>query len=392
MALNIVSLIMQYLAPSLVGNIGKAIGVDSGLAQKAIGAAVPAILSGLTGLASKPEGARQLSTALQQQDPGLLGNLTGMIGGSGQSSLISSGTGALTSLLGGSALGSLTGAVSKFAGMGDAPTKSLLGILGPVVLGTLGQQQKRSNLDATSLASMLAGQKDNVASAMPAGFSQLLAGSGLLDSISSNIKTATSSVAAAATTAAATATAAASSAAKTATTAATGAASNFGSAAQSAAHRGATAVPQPKSGGAPLWLLALAALAAFGAYTWFNDKTRLGTVAPVQRVMVGNVDLGGQMTSAVDQLRVTLGTVKDAASAQAAMPRLREAAGQLEKIQALGAQAPADGKRSLAAMAASALKSLDPIITGVLGSAGVGAVVKPTLDAIRGRLETMAKT
>ena len=115
MSINIVSLIMQYLAPSLVGRIASSFGLEQTLAQKAIGAVVPAILSGLIGKSSSPDGARQLSTALSQQDPGLLGNLAGMLGGGQQGNLISGGTSALSSLLGGSALGSLTSAVGKFA-------------------------------------------------------------------------------------------------------------------------------------------------------------------------------------------------------------------------------------------------------------------------------------
>jgi len=379
MSINIVSLIMQYLAPSLVGRIASSFGLEQTLAQKAIGAAVPAILSGLIGKASSADGARQLSTSLSQQDPGLLGNLAGMLGGGSQASLISGGTSALTSLLGGSALGALTGAVGKFAGIGEAPTKNLLGVLGPVVLGTLGQQQKRSGLDASGLASMLAGQKDNIASAMPAGFSQLLSGSGLLDQISGNLKGAAS-----------TATAAAGAAAATAKSAAT-AASSIGGAAASAAAKVPASLPTSQFRGFPIWLLALAAIAGILSYTWFTDTSRMATVGAPQKIVVGGVDLAGQMTSAVAGLKTSLGTIKDAASAQSALPKLRDAAGQIEKIQGLSGQLPADGKKSLSGMAAAALKTLEPIITAVLGTTGVGPVVKPTLDALRGRLEAMAK-
>lgn len=383
MSINIVSLIMQFLAPSIVGRIGSAIGLESTLAQKAIGAAVPAILSGLAGLASKPDGARQLSTSISQQDPGLLGNLAGMLGGSSQANMISGGTSALTSLLGGTALGSLTGAVSKFAGVGDTQTKNLLGVLAPVVIGTLGQQQKKSGLDAGGLASLLAGQKDNISSAMPAGFSQLLSGSGLLDSLSSNVKGGVAAAGAAASAAAGSASAAAKSAGT--------AASNFGSAATAAASRTAGAVTAPASRGVPYWLIALAALAAFGGYYWFTEKARMAAVPAVQKIMIGNVDLAGQMNGAIGNVRTALGTIKDAGSAQAALPKLTEAAGQLEKVQALSAQLPADGKKSLAGMAAAALKTLEPLISAALAVSGVGPVAKPALDGLRSRLEAMAK-
>ena len=37
--------------------------------------------------------------------------------------------------------------IGKFAGVGEGTGKSLLGMLGPVVLGALGQQQRSAGLD-----------------------------------------------------------------------------------------------------------------------------------------------------------------------------------------------------------------------------------------------------
>ena len=181
--MNIVSMAAQYLTPMIVDKIASSLGITSPLAQKAIAAILPTILGSLLGSSSKPEGLGALTKALGQQDPGFLGNLGSLIGGSNQSQLVSGGTNLLGSLLGNSGLGAMTSAVSKFAGIGDAPTKGLIGMLAPVALGTLAVQQKASNLDGAGLAKMLMGQKDNISAALPAGFSDLLKGSGLLDSV-----------------------------------------------------------------------------------------------------------------------------------------------------------------------------------------------------------------
>ena len=60
MADNIVAAVSRFLTPELVGKLATASGLDKTLAHEGVTAAVPAILSVLAGVASKPDGARQL--------------------------------------------------------------------------------------------------------------------------------------------------------------------------------------------------------------------------------------------------------------------------------------------------------------------------------------------
>ena len=71
--------------------------------------------------------------------------------------------------------------LGKFAGIGDVGGKSLLSILGPIVLGTLGQQQRTAGLDASGLASLLRSQKDQFTAALPPGLADQLGAAGLID-------------------------------------------------------------------------------------------------------------------------------------------------------------------------------------------------------------------
>ena len=91
-------------------------------------------------------------------------------------------------MLGGSSTNALAGALGKFAGLSGTQGSSLLGMLAPVVLGQLGQVQKSSGLDAGGLANLLNSQKDNIAEALPSGFSNLLGGTGLLDALGDKVK------------------------------------------------------------------------------------------------------------------------------------------------------------------------------------------------------------
>jgi hypothetical protein len=44
-AINLVSLVMQFLTPDMIGRIATALGLDRNVAQTAIGALVPALLA-----------------------------------------------------------------------------------------------------------------------------------------------------------------------------------------------------------------------------------------------------------------------------------------------------------------------------------------------------------
>src|SRR5262245_6411427 len=124
MATNILSLVMQFLTPELMGRIAAALGLNRTTAQDAIGASVPAILASLAGIASEPGGARQLSNAMAQQRPGGLDSVIDAIGGAGQRTLADSGSNMLSSLLGGSVTSALTGAIAKASGIGEGMSKS----------------------------------------------------------------------------------------------------------------------------------------------------------------------------------------------------------------------------------------------------------------------------
>src|SRR5262245_43510336 len=163
MATNLVSLVMQFLTPDTIAKIASALGLDRAIAQKAISGAVPAILSGLAGVASTPGGARQLSNAVSQQGPNLIDGLQGLIAGSGQKAFTDSGANMLSGLLGGGTMDALTQSVGKFAGIGESASKPLLGMLAPIVVGALGQQQRNGGLDASGLATLLTSQKEQIA-------------------------------------------------------------------------------------------------------------------------------------------------------------------------------------------------------------------------------------
>ena len=167
MATNLLSFVTQFLTPEVITRIASALGLDRAVSQKVIAAAIPALLALIGNAASKPGGERQLAKALAQQPSGGLDTLMNITGGSGQKSpvdqksLVESGSSLLSGLLGGSTQDALTRAIGRYAGISEGTSKSMLGMLGPVVLGALGKQQRSAGLDTHDVANLLTSQSSS---------------------------------------------------------------------------------------------------------------------------------------------------------------------------------------------------------------------------------------
>jgi len=358
MAVNLVSLIMQFLTPDMIGRIASALGLDRNNTQTAIGAAIPGLLAGLSGVAAQPGGAQKLVDTVRQQT-GALGSFANMLGASGQSSLIEKGSQILSSLLGGRDQTALAGAISKYAGLGQNASGSLLGMLAPIVMGTIGQQQGTRSLDAGGIASLLSSQKDNIVAALPAGFANLLGGTGLLDSLGG--------------------------AARTATAAAGQTARVTASAARAVGDTGRRAAVSLNW---LYWFIPLLAILAVLIYLFAKPAEQVAQqgVTAVQGLTVGGLDIGKQVTDSITNLRTTLGGITDAASAQAALPKLREVTAQIDKVDGLLGQLSPEQRKVLAGMVNPLMPSLNQLFDKVLAIPGVAELLKPTIDALRAKL------
>src|SRR5215472_13133033 len=359
MAINLVSLIMQFLTPDMIGRIASALGVDRNNTQTAIGAAVPGLLAGLSGVAAQPGGSQKLVDVVRQQT-GALGSFANMIGASGQSSLIEKGSQILWSLLGGRDQTALAGAVGKYAGLGQGASGSLLGMLAPIVMGSIGKQQGTRSLDAGGIASLLSSQKDNIAAALPSGFANLLGGTGLLDSLGG--------------------------AARTATAAASQTASVTASATRAIGDTGQRAAAVSLNW--LYWLIPLLAIVAVLIYLFAKPAEQVAQqgVTAVQGLTVGGLDIGKQVTDSITNLRSTLTGITDAASAQAALPKLREVTTQIDKVDGLLAQLSPEQRKVLAGIVNTLMPPLNQLFDKVLAIPGVAELLKPTIDALRAKL------
>ena len=381
MATNLVSVVMQFLTPDMIAKIASALGLDRSLAQKAIGGAIPALLASLADVASTPNGARQLTNTLNQQS-GSIENLKDLMGGSGQNSLAETGSNMLSGLFGGGTLDTMAQTIGKFAGIGEGASKSMLGMLGPLVLGALGQQQRSTGLDASGLASLLTSQKDQIAAAIPSGLADQLSAAGLIDRATAS--------------------------ARSGAAAAGGRIAEASERTVSRAGQAASAATRTTAASQwPYWLLAAVAL---GGLAWYalgrlgDDKvaqvpppsmtrTAAGTVgvAPTD-LTVGGVNLANQINSSVGSIRTLLPGITDAASAEAALPKLRETTAQLNEVSSRVTQLSPEGKSALIKLIVAATPTINQMCDKVLATPGAGDIAKPAIDELRAKLDALARS
>jgi hypothetical protein len=377
MAANLMSVVMQFLTPDMIAKIATSLGLDRSVAQKAIGGAVPALLASLADVSFTPNGAGQLTNVLAQQS-GSLENLKSLIGGSGQETLVGTGSSLLSGLFGAGALDTMAQSIGKFAGIGEGSGKSLVSMLGPIVLGALSQHQRSAGVDAAGLASLLGSQKDQIAAAIPPGLADQLSAAGLVDRAEGSPRGGAA--------------------------AASGAANRIGSASE----RTIAAADRATSGTAR-WTYWLVGLVVLGGLAWYalgrpGDETVVELRRPAasppatstvglapSNLTVGGKNLANQVSSSVDALRSVLPGITDTASAQAALPKIQEATAQLSEVGDLATKLTPEGKSALAKLIATATPTINQMCDKVLATPEVGDVAKPAIDELRSRLDTLSR-
>src|SRR5262249_29021332 len=367
MATNLVSLVMQFLTPDTVGRIATSLGFDRNKVQSAISGVVPALLAAFNDVATQPGGAQKLADAARQQT-GSLESLASVLAAGGQSSLLDKGSQLLSSLVSGQNQNALIGAITKFTGLGQGASGSLLGMLAPIVMGTVGQHQSAAGaLNANGIANLFASQKDNIAAALPSGFGNLLSGTGLLNTLCDEARTAT---------------AAGSEAARTAT-------STARTVSQSGQRVASTAAAT--SSNWLYWLVPIAAAAALLLYFAVRPTEQVVQqgMNQAQNLMIGS-DIGKQITNNIASVRSTLDGITDVASAQAALPKLQEVTAQIDKTDGAVGQLTAEQRKAIAAVINPLMPAVNQLCDKVLAIPGVAEVLKPSVDTLKAKLTAFA--
>jgi len=150
---------MNGLLDTLVNSFGddavdmmsKQLGVENQLTKTAISSALPMIISALVKNASTPQGAESLHKAVvQDHDGSILDQLSNYIPNYQQSS----GGGILGHVLGNNRKG-VEDMIGQVSGMNPSAVSGFMEMLAPMVMGSLGKQQRSNNLDKGGLTDLL---------------------------------------------------------------------------------------------------------------------------------------------------------------------------------------------------------------------------------------------
>jgi len=358
--MNIIDMILKLISSGNTTNaISSVLGLSQDQTKRATSAAAPTLLAGLTHLSSTPQGAEQLSGTISRQDPGLLDNLSDSISSQG-ASLADQGSGVLGSLLGGGTISKLGGSLSRFTGVGEGATGKLMGLLTPVVLGVLGRQQRSQGLDAGGLANLLAGQKDHIRAALPAGLGTML--SSVLPGASQLFETGRPTA----------------------------------RVPEEAGRRTAGAYTPPRKSSVLQWavplLLILGALALLLLWPNRHRAAREAPVAPSAAAPGAPGEPGtrggpvagvaSQASQLITQATNVFNGIGDTASAQAAAPTLEAINGELAGLRPLWDQLPTTARTSAQETLRPQVDRLKQLAQSVLAKPGVGDAVRPQIEQI----------
>ena len=347
--MNIVDLIKDQISGEVLNKLSSLLGVDPAAVTKAVSGAIPGLLAALSGLVSGSGGADKMISALKSAESGSLDDVIGSLRKGDTTKIEEKGGGLLGSLLGG-ALPALIGAVAKFASMHPDLVKRLLSYVAPLVLSAIAGQLKGKALTPSTLAGFFEEHKGDIAKAMPSGLS--LAGiPGLSD---------------------------------------------------------ARAVAPPPASGLPAWLLPVAAIALLGLLGWYflspqpepapEPEVKPAAAKPEPTPSVKSVDmpkvepipdagkLAEDLTGIFNTATDSLTGVKDAATAEAAVPKLSDLFPKIDQLKSLWDKVPAGAKTPLVAGLTGTFDKLKDLIAKVLALPGVAEKLKTTTDTLTSKL------
>lgn len=186
MSLNLLSLLKDQVSGELAEQAAGFLGEDKGAIQGALGSVFPSLLGGLIDKGSDAGGAAKIMDLIGGMDSSMLSNIGGLFGGGASSvnGLLNSGGGMVEMILG-DKMGGVVSLISKMSGVKDSSASSLIKMAAPFLMSMIGN--KVAGGGASGLMSMLMGQKEHVAAAMPKGMGDLLGFAGLTDFAKSSL-------------------------------------------------------------------------------------------------------------------------------------------------------------------------------------------------------------
>ena len=351
--MNLVDVLKDQLLKSAnLDKLGSLVGESRETTEKALSGGLPAMLAALLKLAGSAGGLGQLTQVLQSIQgltPEALDNSIGSL----DKTAADKGGSLLGSLLGNGKAIAFAMMLAKLLGIDAKAITKILGTIAPLILGVIANQWKQQGGTSDALGRLFSDQKSNIESALPKG----LALADIPD---------------------------------------------LGDAAAKAGEAGSSMVKQLL----PFIVAAAAALLLWSMLKGSGGGTEPAASAPVTGAAVnveekirqaaeatikatGYEKIEADLKNHVGLLTETLSSVKDAATAETALPKLHEVGTSLDSVKALVEKLPDEGKSAIAALLKGKTGELSALIEKILGLPGVGEKIKPAVEAVMAKLKQL---
>lgn len=172
---NLLDAIRDFVTPGLISQAASLLDENEGGTSKAIGGLASSMLAGLLSKTGDPNAMSSIFNTLSNFDAGVLNNLGNLIGGGNIAHNDPKDAGGhFLGTVFGAKVPAVTNAVAAFSGVKTSTVSTLLGMVGPLVMGILSKKINTEGLNVSGLAGLLQGQKNSILSALPAGLGSLL--------------------------------------------------------------------------------------------------------------------------------------------------------------------------------------------------------------------------
>lgn len=168
---SIISLLLSQLGSGTTSQIGDELGIDDSKVQQVIGMALPMLIGALNrNTSSSKSDAAALTDAIQRDHDGsILDNISQAIT---KRETIDDGTAILGHVFGDKSSG-IMNSVSRATNLDADQIAQIFAMLAPIVLGALGKLQRKNELDADGVTSLLQKERKTVEKSS-SGLTQLL--------------------------------------------------------------------------------------------------------------------------------------------------------------------------------------------------------------------------
>lgn len=172
---NLLDLIQQHVQPQLVNQAAQVLGESENDTLKALNGWIPTLLTGLFQKTGDSNAMGSIFNLLSNFDGDILNRLGGLVGGGNLAhDDPKDAAGHLLGSVFGAKVPALTNAIAAFSGVKSSSASSLLGLVGPLVMGVLSKKINSEGLNVSGLSNILVQDKNSILGALPGGLSAVL--------------------------------------------------------------------------------------------------------------------------------------------------------------------------------------------------------------------------